>query len=437
MMKRLLLILILQSSFFILHSFAQTAKEEIYADILKSGSNHMAYQAPTKKLTASPKGYTPFYMCHYGRHGSRWLLSDNDYTRLINALKEAKAKGILTELGQEALIKLERFYPCTIDRLGDLTTVGECQHHNIGKRMTRNFPEIFRGKTATVDARSTVVQRCILSMEGCCEELTAFNPDLKMHNDVSESFQWYLNHNWDGKVSQSGRKRGRIVNEYKRKYTHPERLMRSLFTDESYWNNEDFRPASFMRGLFNCVNNMQSHDNGEDLWNLFTKEELFDLWKIVNIDWYLGYGPAPQTDGNMPFNQRYLLRNMIETADTVIASSSYSNGASLRYGHEVCVMPLACLMELDSCGRKVEDLDHLEDYWVNYRIFPMACNIQMIFYKPNKAKAGKLRAEDILVKVLLNEKETTLPVAAYSGPYCKWTDLRQYYQNKLDAYGEK
>ncbi|MBO7580155.1 MAG: hypothetical protein J6T38_01360 [Bacteroidaceae bacterium] len=50
---------------------AQTAKEEIYADILKSGSNYMAYQAPNQVLTPAPKGYEPFYMSHYGRHGSR------------------------------------------------------------------------------------------------------------------------------------------------------------------------------------------------------------------------------------------------------------------------------------------------------------------------------------------------------------------------------
>ncbi|MBQ9666301.1 MAG: histidine-type phosphatase [Bacteroidaceae bacterium] len=409
-------------------SQAQTAKEEIYADILKSASNHMAYQAPTQPLTKTPKGYEPFYMSHYGRHGSRWLLGDGDYMNTIRTLRRAQQQGVLSPLGQEALEKLERFYPCTQGRLGDLSDIGEQQHHGIGKRMTEHFPEIFSGKDAQVDARSTVVIRCILSMTAECEEITAFNRQLKMHNDVSDAFQWYLNADWSRRLRDASRDRGRIVSHYNKLYTHPERFCRALFTDESFWNDEDFRPRSFMRSVFYIVTNMQSHGCGEDMWNLFTKEECYDLWRAWNIDWYLGYGPAPQTGSIMQFSQANLLRNIIETTDTVMASKTYKNGAALRFGHEVCVMPLACLMELDSCGRAVEDLDHLEDQWVNFRIYPMACNIQWVFYRPKK------QGEPILMKALLNEKEATLPIKTDQFPYYKWDDVRAYYLKKLDDF---
>lgn len=417
-------------------TYAQTAREEIHDNILLTGSNHLAYIAPTKPLTPTPKGYEPFYMNHYGRHGSRWLINGNDYSFPLEKLRTANEYGKLTPLGKEVLEKLERFQPTTVNRLGDLSDIGEIQHHGIGKRMTQHFPEIFSGKTSEVDARSTVVIRCILSMTAECEELTAFNPNLKMHNDVSEAFQYYLNHDWDGKVKESGRKSRRFIDHYRNKYTHPERLCSTLFTDSTYWQHPEFRAASFMRALFKVTNNMQSHSFGEQLFHIFTEEEAYDLWRIQNIEWYLNYGPAPQTDGNMPYNQRFLLRNMIETADTVFASKSYTNGASLRFGHEVCVMPLACLMELDSCGVQVTDLDHLEDYWVNYRIYPMACNIQMVFYRPKKSKVGQLNADDLLVKVLLNEKEARLPVPTDQYPYYRWTALRQYYLNKLANFGE-
>ena len=427
MKKKTLTLLVFSCS--LLTSFAQTAKEEIYADILKSGSNYMAYQAPTKALTKAPKGYEPFYMSHYGRHGSRWLINENDYTSVIRVFRRANELGKLTPLGKEALAKLERFIPTTKGRLGELSDIGEQQHHGIGRRMTENFPEIFSGKDAEVDARSTVVVRCILSMTAECEELTAFNPQMKMHNDVSESYQYYLNHNFSQRLKDASRNRGSIVDEYKKKYTHPERFCRALFNDESYWNDEDFRPRSFMRAVFNVITNMQSHGNGEDMWNLFTTEECYDLWKIVNIDWYLGYGAAPQTGGIMQFNQADLLHNIIETTDTIMASKTFKNGATLRFGHEVCVMPLACLLELDSCGRQVQDLDHLEDYWVNYRIYPMACNIQLVFYRSKKQKDAP-----ILVKALLNEKEATLPVPTDQYPYYKWDDLRAYYVKKLKEF---
>ncbi len=425
-MKKILLLSALLLS--VASSQAQTAKEEIYADILKSASNHMAYQAPTQPLTKTPKGYEPFYMSHYGRHGSRWLLDDGDYMNAIRTLRRAQQQGVLSPLGQEALEKLERFYPCTQGRLGDLSDIGEQQHHGIGKRMTEHFPEIFSGKDAQVDARSTVVIRCILSMTAECEEITAFNRQLKMHNDVSEAFQWYLNADRSRRLRDASRDRGRIVSHYNKLYTHPERFCRALFTDESFWNDEDFRPRSFMRSVFYIVTNMQSHGCGEDMWNLFTKEECYDLWRAWNIDWYLGYGPAPQTGSIMQFSQANLLRNIIETTDTVMASKTYKNGAALRFGHEVCVMPLACLMELDSCGRAVEDLDHLEDQWVNFRIYPMACNIQWVFYRPKK------KGEPILMKALLNEKEATLPIKTDQFPYYKWDDVRAYYLKKLDDF---
>ena len=44
--------------------FAQTAREEIKADIYKSASNHMAYPGPQKVLTACPEGKKPFYISY-------------------------------------------------------------------------------------------------------------------------------------------------------------------------------------------------------------------------------------------------------------------------------------------------------------------------------------------------------------------------------------
>jgi hypothetical protein len=92
-------------------------------------------------------------------------------------------------------------------------------------------------------------------------------------------------------------------------------------------------------------------------------------------------------------------------------------------------MPLACLLELDSCGISVENPDELDRYWRNYNIFPMACNIQMVFYRPVKGKKG-----DVLVKILLNERETHLPVKAAQWPYYRWEDLRDYYVAKLRKF---
>jgi hypothetical protein len=94
-------------------------------------------------------------------------------------------------------------------------------------------------------------------------------------------------------------------------------------------------------------------------------------------------------------------------------------------------MPLACLLEMNNCGKQIADLEQLAaEGWNNYDIFPMGCNVQLIFYKPKKGKG------DILVKALLNENETTLPLQAVSGPYYKWSDFRDYFMRKLNSYVE-
>jgi len=404
---------------------AQTAKEEIARNPYLSGSNYLDYdrQLSTKKLTPAPKGYEPFYLSHYGRHGSRWLINGHDYTDVIDALVKAQKQGKLTEKGREVLSKMERFYPTTVSRLGDLTTVGERQHHGIGRRMTKNFPEIFMKKNVQVDARSTVVPRCILSMMAECEELQGANPTVRIHNDVSESLQYYLNQKWSDRLRQASKKGHKTRDEYNRKLTHPERIVSVLFND-SKWAKDSLNAGHFMRRLFDVATNMQSHDTDIELLSLFTTDELYDQWRTRNVGWFLDYGPSPLTDNIMPFSQYNLLKNIIETADTVKQVQ-----ATLRFGHEVCVMPLASLLGLDGYDKPVSDLDHLDDTWRNYRIFPMGCNIQLVFYRPKKGKDG-----DILVKALLNEREATLPISTSQWPYYSWKELRQYYLQKLNTF---
>ena len=444
MTKRLLMILL--SGCFALTTSAQTAREEIEANKYLAGSNYLDYnrQMTTQPLTPAPKGYVPFYMSHYGRHGSRWLISKDSYTSVVEPMQKARKYGKLTAKGEEVLGQLESFVKLPVPnfpaldgkyegaqlRLGDLSSVGERQHHGIGKRMTENFPEIFKAKNVAIDARSTVVIRCILSMVAECEEFMAANPTARIHNDASEAMQYYLNAPRTGLVKAMGTK-GR---DYRKKHTTQQqasRLMQVLFNDQQ-WVSDSLKAGSIMYNLFEIATNMQSHDTDIDMYPLFTNDEIYDQWRIRNIGWYLDYGPAPQTGGVMPFSQKNLLRNIIETADTVTQTQ-----ATLRFGHEVCVMPLACLLELGNCAVAVDNLDELDKYWRNYRIYPMASNIQLIFYKPKKSlnsKPSSLNSPDILVKALLNEREVTLPIPTDQYPYYNWAKLRQYYLDKLDAF---
>lgn len=404
-----------------------TAREELSQNPWLAGSNYLDYdrQLPDFNYTPAPEGYVPFYMSHYGRHGSRWLIGENDYERVIRPMRLARKEGKLTREGQETLRRLELFNKTTYKRLGDLTTVGERQHHGIGRRMAEHFPEIFKSPDVPIDARSTTVNRCILSMVAECEELMAANPTAHIHNDVSDALQYYLNQEREGKVKENAGKGDRVSREFNRNHTHPQRLMEVLFND-AQWVADSVNANRLMNQLFEVAINMQSHDDAPDLLHLFTADEIYDMWRIQNVGWYQNYGPSPYTNSIMPFSQANLLENIIQTADTCVALQKPQ--ATLRFGHEVCVMPLACLLELDNCGAVVEDMEKLDEQWRNYRIFPMACNIQLIFYRPEKGKG------QILMKALLNEREVSLPVDTDTHPYYRWRDVRKYWTQKLRRF---
>ena len=427
-MKRLTITFMLLG--LMLSASAQTAREEIKANKYLSASNYLDYDnyPATAPLTPTPKGYEPYLMNHYGRHGSRWLTSESSYTDPLATLCKAQEQGKLTAVGEDVLRQVKFIHATSIDRTGDLTTVGERQHHGIGRRMAQNFPEIFKKPGVPIDARSTVVIRCILSMEAECEELAAANPTARFHNDVSQALQYYLNQPRTAFMKSVRDKTRSTRRELQRQFikdVQTDRLAGMLFNDQQ-WVADSIKMGELMYQLFDVASNMQSHDYDLDLYSLFTPDEMYQQWRMRNIGWYLDYAAAPQGGGIQPFSQANLLKDIIQVADT-----TKNTAAVLRFGHEVCVMPLACLLELGNCGLVTEDLENLDATWRNYNIFPMACNIQLVFYRPVSGKG------DILVKALLNEREISLPAKTAQYPYYKWKDLREHYLERLQWYEQQ
>lgn len=400
---------------------AQTAKEEIYADIHRSASNYYAYPEPRVKPTPPPNGYKPFYISTYARHGSRFLINPATYNDALTILKDAEDAGKLTPLGKQVLAKVDSITNMSKDRLGELTPLGARQHRGIALRMFENYPEIFTGN-ALVDARSSIVIRCILSMTAECLQLQAMNPKLRFTIDASNHDMYYLVMG-DKSVTplRDLPKATAFKDEIEKKYLHPERLMKSLFNDTVYLSNY-VQAEKLMNLLFEIACNMQSHDEDLDLYSIFTKEECYDLWQRDNLDWYLDYGPSPLTQSKMPFMEAPLLKNFLDVANNAVIKKETS--ASLRFGHESILLPFASLLELNDVGRPSENTDSITNFWRNYKIFPMGSNIQFVFFRNPKAS-------EILVKVLLNEHEATLPVATDKAPFYNWKDVESYYRKKL------
>ncbi len=402
---------------------AQTAQEEIFENINLVGANYYAYPTPSGKHTAPPKGYAPFYLSHYARHGSRFLINgEKDYNEPVRMLKAAEKADALTDTGKQILMITDSMANMAKKRYGELTPLGVRQHQGIAERMYQDYPQIFRKKT-DIDARSTVVIRCILSMTSQCLQLKELNPRLTFNYDASAHDMYYMNYS-DDFFSQERIKNDKATKELQRKFVHPERLMETMFKDMNYVK-EHIDSESMMLALFDMARNMQSHDTDLELFSYFTKQECYDLWKADNIRWYVRSAATPLSEGKLPFVEANLLENILNTADTCLTKKESS--ATLRFGHESCLLPLACLMELGDCGYQTTDLENLHRVWRAYKFFPMASNIQLVFYRHKKKS-------DILVKILLNEEEQTIPVKSDIAPFYRWKDVKEYYRAKLDSW---
>ena len=425
-MKKLLFTAII--SLFAITTIAQSVQEDLKRDIRYSASNQMAYPTPTQALTPAPEGYKPFYISHYGRHGSRYLINPKDYSYPHEVLKSADSAGVLTPLGRNVLKRYEIIIQEADNRYGELTPLGAEQHRQIARRMYERFPEVFEGNV-WVDAKSTVVIRCILSMTNELTELTRLNPKLRIRHDASMHDMYYMNFNDKELLKKKWNKESNDVYEkYFKEMVNYDYAFCQLFTDTSFvWQKADAR--KFYEKLFHTANNLQNLEARKKvtLYDLFTNEDIYNNWRVANMWWYLGYGFSQLNGGKQPYVQRNLLRKIIEEADSCIVLQN--PGATLRFGHETMVMPLTVLMGLNGYDLVTDDYAHLDQKgWVNYRIFPMGANIQLVFYRRNTGN------KDVLVKVLLNENEATLPIKSNTAPYYKWSEVRQYYLDKINAF---
>ena len=93
---------------------------------------------------------------------------------------------------------------------------------------------------------------------------------------------------------------------------------------------------------------------------------------------------------------------------------------------------MVCLIGVNGFDFSTDNLDELETHgWWCSSVFTMASNLQFVFYRSNP------KDKDVLVKVLLNEVEATLPIPTDCAPYYHWADFRQFCLTKLAAYKRK
>lgn len=401
---------------------AQTSMTELRAHLDLATGNYCNYPSPSGHITPAPAGYEPFYVTHYGRHGARYMTGDKEYKYTIGRMDTAQTLGLLTAYGKEVLQRLNIAAANAHHRAGDLTQLGARQHRAIAHRLMVNYPSLM-SQPLHVKANSSTVRRCMLSMANFCQEMLIMNPNLDITMDASEHDMYYMIAN-DSIVIPKSEKDDELyekLDNFRHKMLNGRHQFELLFTNPEaagkFIDNYKFTDA-----LWNIAADMYCLPELNLSFNdLFTDDEFIDGFRSYNASWCLWEGLMPGAQPNQ-YAHFPLLVNFLDEADLMIRSGK--SGVRLRFGHDSTVLPFAYILGLKEAMQGTDDMENLHNHFALYRLIPMAANIQLIFFR-------KQGSDDILVKFLMNENETSIPIQTDSYPFYHWKDVESYYRNML------
>ena len=310
-------------------------------------------------------------------------------------------------------------------RAGDLTAQGRAQHQGIAKRMFQNFPEVFNVAGATIDAKSTTVPRCIISMSSFCQELRAQLPSLTINTDAGECFQYFMNPHSKDKNPYNDSTEWKSSREAFYKSQNNSMECSKLFKEPEEAAKR-FNMQRINSAIYDAASTLQGVDiEGVDALRTFLSHEgNVNAYMSSNFYWYSSNACVPQLGGTMNCKKiTPLLEKFVEEAEAVISGTSTLR-ANLRFGHDSALLPLLCLMNVNKAGDELADFKTMYHSWSASRYIPMAGNIQIIFYRNNANPDS-----EILVKILQNESEASLPIG--KGPYYKWNEVKAYWQQRI------
>ena len=352
------------------------------------GGVYYAYPVTETVLAEAPEGYKPFYISHYGRHGSRWLTNDNRYIWVNKHFEDQKN---LTKLGLDVRKRLDKIWKNAKGNGGQLTKLGGRQHRGIAKRMYQNFPQLFTAE-AHLTAHSSTVSRCKTSMENFVAELKSQNPSILLDPITrEEDMAWIAYTSPEQKALEN-----RTLVPLK---ISPDRFVKALFKDPSKVKD----PTKLLMELHTIASDMQDVELDVSLYDLFTPEEMQAVYVKNNESMTIVHGDVIENEG-IPARCAISLWQRIE-ADAEAAIAQGGVGADLRFGHDSNLFRLMTLMGLDIQGKPMDNL------------LPMAANLQIVFYRNTQG--------EVLVQLLRNER---------SMGFMTWKELKQQVNDRIHHF---
>ena len=402
----------------------QDARKRLQENPERYGGVHHSYEAPaTLADTPAPSGYAPFYVSHYGRHGSRYLTSMNSVTRVSHLFDSLDSLGVLSSEGKalhEALRALEQSH---VEQAGYLTLRGGREHQEIAQRLYERVPDVFgQADRDRVVAEASYVQRCIQSLANFVMTLQSLAPQLQTDIYAGERFMEHISPGTSVKRKAS---HDAVFDSVLHARFDPTRAMNDWFTDPwdaaqhlGHYDVRKFIYYVFYAG--DIVQCLADDVRLPDIYDFFTEEDKYALWYVANMSHFDSMANTIENDCRFYETGRKILADFIAKADAAVAGNDIA--ADLRFGHDSGLLPLLSYLRLEGYEDVISMTQAAEKGWYCFEQMPMASNLQLIFYRDKRG--------DVLVKILRNEHETTIPaLKPYKGPYYRWKDLRNFFVN--------
>ncbi len=417
---------------FLLAAFTLQAQQYDVLDQVRSDSRKArGMEGPHRleqmgPLTKAPKGYKPFYITHYGRHGSRYAWNSDTYKIIHKVLAAADEKGVLTPYGQAFREKYEAFYMEPWINAGDLVPLGFEQHQTIGEFVYASFPEVFK-KDRQVFAVSSTAQRCIVSMGAFNLGLKSGNPQLRItlkstHDGMCiiapPSAPRQLRKHFEGEKAEVD---WESAPDFIQRVAPLGSLLDKLFTSQDFLEDFNFEGGKleFVSELYELYCGYHNYEPQPLFDDLLTEDERVAAWEANNYSSF-------RYDITSRYSVIPLLQDILAKAES--APLDPSRAADLRFGHDYILEALVTLLNVNGMGTIPGSPEEVK-YWFRNFDIPMAATLLFVFYQNRKG--------DILFKVLLNEQEATLPaLTPVSGPYYRWSDFQAFANAIIAAHPE-
>lgn len=392
-----------------------------------AGINTHCYEFLPEKDTPAPKGYKPFYLSHYGRHGARTGMKvGTTYDDVISVLKAAADLKVLTPSGDSLLNEAVRVDLCHNGMEGRLTRRGEAEHQELARRIYKRYTPVFRDGCKYVRVESSTVPRCLVSMNAFTTALSSIQGDLRYTFDTGEKVFAYINNGCTKTV-------GRIVKE------RIDSLASATVTDNAPFFRRIFSDVEkglalmpdqdvFLMNVWTIAREGKASGVEEDIFRFLPEDVIRKWWDAELRSIYMRQCNSLEFGDERMALTEPLVSVILRQAQEAVLGGQVA--ADLKFGHDFPLLALASYFGLEGVGERLS-FEEIPQKWSDPMMIPFASNLQIVFYRN--------RQDDVLVKFVYNGRERSVrglePVADRDGratPYYRWNDVREKFTPSAD-----